>query len=619
MRISTFKIANYKSFQSEQTASFSSGFNIIVGQNNAGKTGFLEALTLSIIGNPHRSKLTLPTPTTPLNTVSTGEITFLSTGSEIKELLLNRGASALNLSMPRQDEDTKYTEHPEKLLEQIFGSGEISFTYQFRAQLGNQAAFVANNLPAHRLYKGRADEFLLFEVSEEKTISFKGKKINPTGGTLSQIVGSILRERIFRFLAQRSAPSRCSFGRNSVLSTDASNLAEVLSRLQSNQARFRDFNSYVHRIFPAVYEVAVTPSDLNNMLEIITRTDSPESLRDDLNIPLGDSGTGIGQILGVLYVAMTSRYPQTIVIDEPNSFLHPAASRKLIECLKDFPQHQYIIATHSPEIIRSAGPETLILLRWERPRSIIEELNPQRLDDLRRVLTSVGAKLSDVFGADQVLWVEGETEEQCFPIILGQDVSLAGINLVPMKRMGDFRGSGSKPKQAFDIYRNLTQGNALLPPPIAFVFDQETRPKEERDKLHTQSGGKIHFLERRMYENYLLHSQALYALIATLPSFSQGAVTEEIIAQWLKTNGGKKAFSNPASAAVDLNDAKWVARVDSAKLLQAMFEELSEGRYEYRKPEHSVFLTQWLVRNQPDLLSELKAALEHILALEHAG
>jgi predicted ATPase len=45
-------------------------------------------------------------------------------------------------------------------------------------------------------------------------------------------------------------------------------------------------------------------------------------------------------VLAILYVVMTSNHPQTIIIDEPQSFLHPGAVKKLIEVLKQYPQHQ---------------------------------------------------------------------------------------------------------------------------------------------------------------------------------------------------------------------------------------------------------------------------------------
>ena len=66
MRISSFRLKNYKSFVDSEEIEFSEGFNVIVGPNNAGKTTLLEALSLSFVGKPHKSILTLPKTTLPL-------------------------------------------------------------------------------------------------------------------------------------------------------------------------------------------------------------------------------------------------------------------------------------------------------------------------------------------------------------------------------------------------------------------------------------------------------------------------------------------------------------------------------------------------------------------------
>jgi recombinational DNA repair ATPase RecF len=62
MRICSFKIKNYKSFLEPRELPLEEGFNLIVGQNNVGKTALLEALSLGFIGKPHRSQLTAKTP-----------------------------------------------------------------------------------------------------------------------------------------------------------------------------------------------------------------------------------------------------------------------------------------------------------------------------------------------------------------------------------------------------------------------------------------------------------------------------------------------------------------------------------------------------------------------------
>jgi AAA15 family ATPase/GTPase len=66
MHISKFQLFNYKSFQDSGLLEFTQGINIIVGQNNAGKTALLEALTLNFSDVPHRSIKTLNNPLSTL-------------------------------------------------------------------------------------------------------------------------------------------------------------------------------------------------------------------------------------------------------------------------------------------------------------------------------------------------------------------------------------------------------------------------------------------------------------------------------------------------------------------------------------------------------------------------
>lgn len=60
MFISKFKVFNYKSYLDSGLIEFTPGINIIVGQNNSGKTSLLEALTLNFDNQPHLSLKTLP-------------------------------------------------------------------------------------------------------------------------------------------------------------------------------------------------------------------------------------------------------------------------------------------------------------------------------------------------------------------------------------------------------------------------------------------------------------------------------------------------------------------------------------------------------------------------------
>ena len=58
MHISKLKIESYKSFHFSDDLNLKPGFNVIVGQNNAGKTALVEALSLDFSDIPHLSVVT---------------------------------------------------------------------------------------------------------------------------------------------------------------------------------------------------------------------------------------------------------------------------------------------------------------------------------------------------------------------------------------------------------------------------------------------------------------------------------------------------------------------------------------------------------------------------------
>jgi predicted ATP-dependent endonuclease of OLD family len=186
--------------------------------------------------------------------------------------------------------------------------------------------------------------------------------------------------------------------------------------------------------------------------------------------------------LSILYIVLTSRISKIIIIDEPQSFLHPGAAKKLIEILKEignsgqFPEHQYIISTHSPNIIAAADPSTITMLRYtEDCQTIAASMDSEDTHSFRLLLAEVGVRLSDVFGMDKILWVEGPTEEKCYPMIVSKflKIPLRGTQILAIKNTGDLEGK--RAHVIFDIYDRLSGSQSLFPPAIGFIFDKELR------------------------------------------------------------------------------------------------------------------------------------------------
>jgi hypothetical protein len=242
-------------------------------------------------------------------------------------------------------------------------------------------------------------------------------------------------------------------------------------------------------------------------------------------------------------------------------------------------------------------------------------LDSNDVKDQGKCLLEVGARLSDVFGSDAIVWVEGDTEEACFRLIARDLLKkpLLGRTIAAVRNVGDFEGKRPSAKIIWEIYSQLSKSKALIPPAIAFVFDKEQRTVTEQANLTSRTSGKVRFLPRRTYENFLPIPEAIHAVLSTLPTFHETSITVEEVKCWLETNGGKRDYIDPPADNIDIANRAWLEQVNGAKLLYDLFAGLSTNREEYRKTLHSVQLTEWLIANKPDALDEIKQLLASIL------
>src|SRR6185369_7711178 len=118
----------------------------------------------------------------------------------------------------------------------------------------------------------------------------------------------------------------------------------------------------------------------------------------------------IGQVLAMIYVVLRHD-PSIIIIDEPNSFLHPGATRELLRIFKENPQHQYFISTHSPEIFAELKPAYYTKLTYKDYETI-----PERHSYRNFYSTYQELGFSPFY--DVALWLEGDTELKIFSSIL---------------------------------------------------------------------------------------------------------------------------------------------------------------------------------------------------------
>ena len=626
MYISKFKVSNYKSYLKPPEIELKRGFNIITGQNSAGKTALLEPLTLEFAAAPHRSEVTMPQPGTPIDPTSSISLTIVTPGKELFQLM-NRTAT---YTFPRPSPNTRDAktgqlltgelDEMNRLLGTMYESLDLSFEVQLDLSRG-AATWKTDDSNFLGVYQtdlhSNGTTVNTFQVKlDERGVPrvVNGPNWTNRNEDVRINLAPQLRTRIYRFRAERFNPGQYDFGTSSVLLPDAANLPQVLDVLTSNPARFDRYNAVIEQILPQVCQISIHNIS-GNKIEILIWPSEYGSERSDLAIPLNECGSGVGQVLAILYVVMTSDYPQTIVIDEPQSFLHPGAVRKLIEVLKQHPQHQYIMATHSPTVITASEPSTLLVLRTKENETSIETIDPSNEKHMEMYLGEIGARLADVFGADNILWVEGQTEEKCFPLILRRVAhrAMMGTEIIGVRKTGDFQGGSKRDKEKIlETYQTLSKAKTLLPKVIAFIFDSECLSLQEQQELRRLAPGLVHLLPHRMYENYLLDADAVAEVMNEIDGFrpNRPVSIDEVAALFSSkrderdprdTSGKQLKYFCKGTGVVPIN---WESTIDAAALLRDVFTELSETRIAYEKTKHSVAITECLIRRKPEVLND---------------
>ena len=241
MYIATFQVKNYKSFLFTQEVALTPGFNVVVGQNNAGKTAMVEALSLHFDNKHHISLKTSPSPGVLLHDsfASTVQIAFQLAEGEAEQLLINARNPFYIPLLDGTDPDSEATKflallrQPE-ILQCVYQPG--SFVTTYFESVGELTDVIRGG-------NARAIE-LRVNISQHKLEYNPNQIVQVASNNLyGPYLSNILRDRIYIFRAERLNVSQSTFGTQTVLASDASNLAEVLHHLQSsNITRFRRFN-----------------------------------------------------------------------------------------------------------------------------------------------------------------------------------------------------------------------------------------------------------------------------------------------------------------------------------------------------------------------------------------
>ncbi len=601
MRLIKARIRGFQSFGDSGEVEFHDGINLIIGQNNAGKSALLRALLPDLPDDQHRTPERWKSYEMPGTEIT---LTIDISGPEIRDWVLRFSSS---LSFPITQGQGR---NCDAFMQGIFSRPSLLISVIRPAQFGFSAPY-----PSHQLFAYTSGQKLHASITPNNG-SLKIQLFGGDHDSLPHLLFAAWKHETFHFDAERMAIGQAPAGYAERLAPNAANLPNILLSLQGERGGvFQKLVAHLREIFPTVGNLSVrTMPGNNNLLEVrVWPTEAME--RVELSFPLNASGTGVAQAIALLTAIMTID-KAIIIIDEINSFLHPAAIKALLRILQtQYAQHQYIISTHAPDVISFSNPTTIHLVKREGYESRVKRLDLTKIETFREVAEHLGVSMADVFAAERVIWVEGQTEELCFPYLYQQTKGPLprGTIFTSVVATGDFHAKKRDRTLVYEIYQRLSAAAAPLVVNVAFSFDGENLTESEKCDMRREAKGKgaLDFLPRRHLECYLIDSAAIAAFIAHKDPQPASTVTPDSVAAALKKAAAEKPLHIQEWNG-NIADEQWLAGVDAAELIGTVCGTLSEQRVRFAKKADSLFLLQHILKNDRqrfDPLAEYVASL----------
>ena len=488
--------ATVRSFQSvvePQTIRFEPNVTFFVGRNDVGKSAFLRAMRVFVEQQyPGRTGFTL-----------TIKRTFA--GDDLRRFIQ---------LPPEQDSNRAVMES----LQAVIPKGQsVTVIQEFLSTASLNDATSTNTIRLRHLTLAEASASWRInpnDVPEWAGPSMPGSNLlGSAGGHLRNVLTKFPFEP--RYLAPKRAAASSYQGKTHLtheteLAPDGSNLTAVWATLTLNRRPIAlEAEAFLHTAFPNITRVNARSSSVSG--GSTPQVELEIDYDDGRSIPLRDCGTGIEQLLILATGVLTASTPNVFLIDEPHGYLHAEAERRLMEFIDAHPRHQYVIATHSPTMLRSKPINHGRLFRFEGGETRVN--NVEGRED---VLAALGLTPIDLWMDRGIVWVEGPTEEAVLEIArnntpVPMDRAFA-IRALPDASRFASRGARTT-SSAFDALQKVSDAVTPLPVASTFIFDRDERNEAAMAELARLAGGRTFFLPYREIENAFLHAGLMEAAL----------------------------------------------------------------------------------------------------------
>jgi putative ATP-dependent endonuclease of OLD family len=169
------------------------------------------------------------------------------------------------------------------------------------------------------------------------------------------------------------------------------------------------------------------------------------------------------------------------LIEELEAHLHPQSQMKVMQHLQEIEGIQLILTTHSPNLASKVNLENLIVCNGNQVYPMSAEYTKLSKYDYKYLEKFLDVTKADMFFAKGLILVEGTSEEVIIPSLakkIGIDLVKKGVSVINVGNLG------------FSHYTNifLRKNAPLMNIPVAVVTDSDVRPFYLETKIE---GGEV--------------------------------------------------------------------------------------------------------------------------------
>lgn len=423
MYLSRLSISNFRNIQSLELQ-FSGGLNILVGENNVGKTNVVDAIRIALGQlNP-----------------TIDDIPFTAEGEDRQKPI----RITLEYASLSDDEQAQFLEilnyntaRPSDSTAQInYEWAYIERTKRWtRSRWGGRATESERSVPDDIL---QSLPVSALDALRNPTDEFRAGPNNRLAKLIDILADETQRGSIKTLFSNANDTLKADSLITSTLKAIDSALEGASGTLLKQESKITQSEARFDRIIQTLRLVV-----------------------DDERFPLVRNGLGYNNILHIACViaelgkAIENDHP-LLLIEEPEAHLHPQLQTILgsflsegIKQIDGFRKPQIIVSTHSPTIASHVSPLQLRFLHRRESNlhffSLEGKIAPEQLNKLRRMLDVTRASM---FFARGVIFVEGESEALLLPVLAkreGYDLEQSAVSIVPVngvsfKTLGDLFG-----------------------------------------------------------------------------------------------------------------------------------------------------------------------------------